>query len=205
MAATPQPGPPPDAPHDGRIRCPWATGPWLTPYHDTEWGVPVHDDRLHFELLTLEGAQAGLSWLTVLKRRAGYRQAFADFDPAVVARLSEREVESLLADPGIIRHRQKVESTVTNAVAFLRVQQDEGSFDAHIWRFVGNIPIDNRLAEAGTVPAATPLSHALSADLRRRGFRFVGPTACYAYLQAAGMVNDHLVGCFRHGETAGGK
>jgi DNA-3-methyladenine glycosylase I len=200
MPATPEPV----GKDDGRTRCHWATGPWLTPYHDTEWGVPVHDDRRHFELLVLEGAQAGLSWLTVLKRRHGYRQAFADFDPAVVARFSPRKVETLLGDPGIIRHRQKIEATVGNANALLRVQEEMGSFDSFLRGFVGGRRVINRWTLPNQVPASTPLSEALSADLRRRGFRFVGPTICYSYLQAAGLVIDHLTGCFRYPELTGG-
>jgi DNA-3-methyladenine glycosylase I len=200
MPATPEPA----WEDDGRTRCHWATGPWLAPYHDTEWGVPVHDDRRHSELLVLEGAQAGLSWLTVLKRRHGYRQAFADFDPAVVARFSPRKVEELLGDPGIIRHRHKIEATVGNANALLRVQEEMGSFDAFLRGFVGGRRVINRWTSPKQVPASTPLSVALSADLRRRGFRFVGPTICYSYLQAAGLVVDHLTGCFRYPELIGG-
>lgn len=195
--------PEPDWEDDGRPRCHWATGPWLAPYHDTEWGVPFHDDRRHFELLVLEGAQAGLSWLTVLKRRHGYRQAFADFDPAVVARFSPRKVEALLCDPGIIRHRQKIEAAVGNANSLLRVQEEMGSFDALLRGVVGGHRVINRWASPRQVPASTPLSEALSADLRRRGFRFVGPTICYSYLQASGMVMDHLTGCFRYPELTG--
>ncbi len=185
---------------DGRRRCDWATGPWLVPYHDTEWGVPVHDDRRHFEFLVLEGAQAGLSWLTILKRRDGYRRAFADFDPAVVARYTPAKVERLLADPGIIRNRAKVAATVGNARAFLEVQAAEGSFDAYLWSFTGGATVVNRWRRSAQIPAFTAVSEALSADLRRRGFRFVGPTVCYAHLQAAGLVNDHLTGCFRYPE-----
>jgi DNA-3-methyladenine glycosylase I len=170
----------------------------MGPYHDIEWGVPVHDDRRHFELLVLEGAQAGLSWLTVLKRREGYRQAFAGFDPAKVARYSNRKVESLRKDPGIIRHRQKIESTIGNAAALLRAQEEAGSFDAYVWEFIGGTRVVNRWKALKQVPASTPLSEALSRDLRRRGFRFVGPTICYSYLQAAGLVNDHLTSCFRY-------
>ncbi|HVB13695.1 MAG TPA: DNA-3-methyladenine glycosylase I [Candidatus Dormibacteraeota bacterium] len=188
---------------DGRRRCPWATGPWLTPYHDSEWGVPVHDDRRHFELLVLEGAQAGLSWLTVLRRREGYRRAFADFEPEEVARFDSRRVLALLADPGIIRNRQKVQSAVGNAAALLTVQAEQGSFDNYIWRFVGGGQLVNRWTSPDQVPAHTPLAAALSADLRRRGFSFVGPTVCYSYLQAAGLVLDHLTGCFRFEELAG--
>lgn len=195
--------PEPDWEDDGRPRCHWATGPWLAPYHDTEWGIPFHDDRRHFELLVLEGAQAGLSWLTVLKRRHGYRQAFADFDPAVVARFSPRKVEALLCDPGIIRHRQKIEAAVGNANSLLRVQEEMGSFDALLRGVVGGHRVINRWASHRQVPASTPLSEALSADLRRRGFRFVGPTICYSYLQASGMVMDHLTGCFRYPELTG--
>jgi DNA-3-methyladenine glycosylase I len=199
MPATPEP----DWGDDGRTRCHWATGPWLAPYHDTEWGVPFYDDRRHFELLVLEGAQAGLSWLTVLKRRHGYRQAFADFDPVVVARFSPRKVEELLCDPGIIRHRQKVEAAVGNANALLRVQEEMGSFDALLRGFLGGRRLINRWTSPRQVPASTPLSVAVSADLRRRGFRFVGPTICYSYLQASGMVMDHLTGCFRYPELIG--
>jgi len=203
-AATPAtPGTDPaDFVDEGRSRCGWAHGPWLTPYHDTEWGVPLHDDRSHFEFLTLEGAQAGLSWLTVLKRREGYRRVFAGFDPAVVARFSTRRVEKLLTDPSIIRNRAKVESTVANARAFLAVQDELGSFDDYLWRFTDGTPVVNRWWRIGQVPATTPLSETVSADLRRRGFRFVGPTVIYAHLQAAGLVNDHLTGCFRHAEVA---
>ncbi|MGH9090567.1 MAG: DNA-3-methyladenine glycosylase I [Acidimicrobiales bacterium] len=188
---------------DGRPRCPWASGPWLAPYHDEEWGVPVHSDRLHFEHLTLEAAQAGLSWLTVLKRREGYRRAFAGFDPVKVARFRPARVEALLQDPGIVRNRAKVEATVANAAAFLRVQEEEGSFDAYLWGFVDGTPVVNRWRTAGRLPASTPLSAAVSADLRRRGFRFVGPTVVYAHLQAAGLVQDHLITCFRYEQLVG--
>ncbi|HEY5245407.1 MAG TPA: DNA-3-methyladenine glycosylase I [Acidimicrobiales bacterium] len=188
---------------DGRPRCGWATGPWLAPYHDEEWGVPVHDDRRHFELLVLEGAQAGLSWLTVLKRRDGYRKAFADFDPAKVARFTEKKAESLMGDPGIIRHRQKIQATIGNAGHFLAVQEELGSFDDYLWGFVDGQPVVNRWPAIGHVPATSALSDTVSADLRRRGFRFVGSTICYAYLQAAGIVNDHLTTCFRYDELTG--
>ncbi|MGP0030391.1 MAG: DNA-3-methyladenine glycosylase I [Acidimicrobiales bacterium] len=200
MSAPDPPGP--DAP-DGRPRCAWATGPWNIPYHDAEWGVPVHDDRTHFEFLVLEGAQAGLSWLTVLKKRDAYRRAFAGFDPGRVARFTPARVERLLSDPGIIRNRAKVESTVRNARAFLAVQEEFGSFDDYLWRFVDGRPTVNRWRRLAQVPATTPLSEAVSADLRRRDFRFVGPTVCYSHLQAAGLVNDHLVGCFRYAELTG--
>lgn len=188
---------------DGRPRCAWATGPWLVPYHDEEWGVPVHGDRHLFELLTLESAQAGLSWLTVLKRREGYRRAFAGFDPAKVARFRPARVEALLQDPRIVRNRAKVEATVANAAAFLRVQEELGSFDHYLWAFVDGTPVVNRWPAGGRLPASTPLSEAVGADLRQRGFRFVGPTVVYAYLQAAGLVMDHLTTCFRHHELAG--
>ena len=187
---------------DGRPRCGWARGPWLTPYHDDEWGVPLHDDRRHFEFLVLEGAQAGLSWLTILKRRDGYRAAFADFDPEAVARFTKRRIESLLQDPGIIRNRAKVESTVSNAAAFVALCEEVGSFDDYLWAFVGGAPVVNRWPSDGHIPATTELSGALSADLRRRGFRFVGPTTCYAHLQAAGLVLDHVTTCFRYAELA---
>jgi DNA-3-methyladenine glycosylase I len=171
-------------------------------YHDREWGVPVHDDRTHFAFLVLEGAQAGLSWELVLKRRPGYVAAFADFDPARVARFTDRRVERLLADPGIVRHRQKIASAVTNARAFLRIQEAFGSFDAYVWPFVGGAPIARRRVRPSSVPARTRESDTLSADLRARGFSFVGSTICYAYMQAVGLVNDHLVRCFRR--SAGG-
>jgi DNA-3-methyladenine glycosylase I len=186
---------------DDRTRCHWANGAWLTPYHDTEWGVPVHDDRTHFEFLVLEGAQAGLSWLTILKRREGYRKAFADFDAQKVARFTPARVEKLLLDTGIIRNRAKVEATVRNAKYFLEIQKESGSFDTYIWGFVGGQPKVNRWRSIGQLPATSPISEALSADLRTRGFRFVGPTVCYSHLQAAGLINDHLVGCFRHTEV----
>ena len=187
---------------DALVRCSWASGPWLAPYHDQEWGVPVHDDRQLFELLTLEGAQAGLSWLTVLKRREGYRRAFAGFDPAAVAAMTPGQLEAVLADPGVVRHRQKVASAVTNAAALLAVAEEAGSFDAWLWSFVDGRPVVNRWRRPGQVPAVTPLAERLSAELRRRGFTFVGPTICYAYLQAAGLVMDHLTTCFRHAQLS---
>lgn len=190
---------------DDRPRCNWAQGPWDIPYHDTEWGVPVHDDRTHFEFLVLEGAQAGLSWLTILKKREGYRRLFADFDAATVARFTPKRIEKILLDPGIIRNRAKVESTVRNARHFLEVQEEFGSFAAYMWQFVGGKPKVNKWRRIDQLPAATQESEALSADLRKRGFRFVGPTVCYAHLQATGLVNDHLVSCFRYAElTSGG-
>jgi DNA-3-methyladenine glycosylase I len=187
---------------DGRTRCGWANGDLLTEYHDQEWGVPVHDDRRHFEFLVLEAAQAGLSWLTVLRRREGYRQAFCGFDPELVARLSERDIESLLQNPGIIRNRAKVESAVHNARRLLELQ-DAGSFDAYLWDFVDGSPVVGAWEHIEQIPASTVLSERLSKDLRRRGFRFVGPVVCYAHLQATGLVNDHLVSCFRQREVAG--
>jgi DNA-3-methyladenine glycosylase I len=183
---------------DGRVRCSWATGPWMIPYHDQEWGVAVHDDRTHFEYLVLEGAQAGLSWLTILKRRDGYRRVFADFDPAKVARFTPARLERALADPGIIRNRLKVASTVTNARAFLAVQEEFGSFDDYLWAFVGGTPVVNHPTPTSGLPATTEVSDAVSRDLKRRGFTFVGSTVCYAHLQAAGLVVDHLTTCFRH-------
>ncbi|MGH9089478.1 MAG: DNA-3-methyladenine glycosylase I [Acidimicrobiales bacterium] len=187
------------AAEDGRGRCPWATGPWLVPYHDEEWGVPVHDDRRHFEHLTLEGAQAGLSWLSVLKRRDGYRQAFAGFDPAVVAGFNGRRVDGLMGDAGIIRNRRKIESVVANAAAFCQLQEAHGSFSAYLWGFVDGQTLVNRWRTTAEMPAKTALSEAIAKDLRRRGFRFVGPTVCYSHLQATGLVMDHLVPCFRYG------
>jgi DNA-3-methyladenine glycosylase I len=186
-----------------RIRCGWANGPHLEPYHDIEWGVPVHDDRTHFEFLVLEGAQAGLSWLTILKRREGYRKAFANFDVAKVARFTPAKVEKLLLDPGIIRNRAKVTATVGNAKAFLEVASEFGSFDTYLWGFVGGRPKVNKWRRTEQLPAFTPISETVSADLRSRGFRFVGPTVCYSHLQAAGLINDHLVSCFRYAELTG--
>jgi DNA-3-methyladenine glycosylase I len=178
-------------------RCAWAQTPLSVDYHDREWGVPVHDDRTLFEFLTLEGAQAGLSWETILKKRENYRAAFAGFDPAAVARFTPARVARLLQNPGIVRNRLKVEGTVRNARAFLEVQREFGSFDAYVWRFVGGQPRLNRWKLHRLVPARTEESDALSRDLRRRGFTFVGSTICYAFMQAVGLVNDHTVGCFR--------
>lgn len=172
-------------------------------YHDHEWGVPVHDDRLLFEFLILEGAQAGLSWLTVLKKRHRYRQVFADFDPTKVARFGTAKIERLLADPGIIRNRLKVESAVHNAKAVLDVQQEFGSLDACVWAHVGGASQINRWETLVAIPTTTEVSQAMSKDLKQRGFRFVGPTICYAFMQAVGMVNDHTTDCFRYGELAG--
>ena len=181
-----------------RPRCAWANGDLETRYHDEEWGVPLHDDTALFELLILEGAQAGLSWSTVLRKREGYRRAFAGFDPRRVARFTEKRMERLLSDDGIIRHRGKIAATVTNARACLAVQREHGSLDAYLWPFVGGRPLQNRWTSLRQVPAETEISRRLSADLLRRGFKFVGPTICYAFMQAAGMVNDHVVTCFRH-------
>ena len=180
-------------------RCPWAgSDPLYLAYHDDEWGVPVHDDRTLFEFLILEGAQAGLSWITILRKRDAYRRAFAGFDPAAVATFDEARIAALLADPGIVRNRLKINATVGNARAFLAVQREFGTFNAYVWGFVGGQPIVNTPATLADVPAETAESRALSADLKRRGFRFVGPTIMYAYMQAVGLVNDHLVSCFRH-------
>jgi DNA-3-methyladenine glycosylase I len=188
-----------------RRRCPWGEShPLYVPYHDREWGKPLHDDHRFFELLVLEGAQAGLSWLTILKKRDAYRKAFDRFDPRKVARYDAKKVARLLADAGIIRNRLKIEAAITNARAFLAVQREFGSFDAYVWRFVGGKPIHNRRRSVKEVPARSAESDAMSEELRRRGFRFVGSTICYAFMQAAGMVNDHLVTCFRHHEVRGG-
>ena len=190
----------PHAP-DSRPRCPWSNvgmDPQYIRYHDEEWGVPVHDDRRLFEFLILEGAQAGLSWSTILRKREGYREAFAGFDPEQVARFDKRRCERLLRFPGIVRNRLKIESAVTNARAFLAVQEEHGSFDRYVWRFVGGRPIVNRWREMAQIPAHTAVSDALAADLRKRGFKFVGSTIVYAHMQATGMVNDHLVSCFRY-------
>jgi DNA-3-methyladenine glycosylase I len=183
-------------------RCEWAPpgDPLYLAYHDEEWGVPLHDDRQLFELLTLEGAQAGLSWATILHKREGYRAAFAGFDPVRVARFDRRKVERLLRDPAIVRNRLKVESTVNNALRVLEVQEESGSLDAYLWSFVGGTPIPGRRRKLADIPAETAESKAMSKDLKRRGFRFVGPTVCYAFMQAAGLVNDHVTACFRYGE-----
>ncbi|WP_167941413.1 DNA-3-methyladenine glycosylase I [Desulfobaculum xiamenense] len=189
--------------NDARTRCPWAAKPEImTRYHDEEWGVPVHDDRRHFEFLVLEGAQAGLSWLTILKRREGYREVFAGFDPQAVAQFDEAHMEALAADSRIIRNRAKIRAAVGNARAFLAVQAEYGSFDAYLWGFVDGRPIVNAWRTQAELPAQTPLSETISKDLKRRGFRFVGPTVMYAHMQAVGLVNDHLVSCFRYAELA---
>ena len=184
---------------DGKIRCGWVGGkPHFIAYHDQEWGVPVHDDRKHFEMLLLEGAQAGLTWETILLRREGYRRAFAEFDPNKVARFTAKKKTLLLKNSGIIRNRLKIDSAVTNAQAFLAVQEEVGSFDRYVWQFVGGKPKVNRWTRMSQVPATSPVSEALSKDLKKRGFRFVGSTIVYAYMQAAGLVNDHTTDCFLH-------
>ena len=184
------------------IRCPWcentSLGLLYTDYHDHEWGVPVHDDRVFFEFLILEGAQAGLSWSTILAKRENYRAAFAQFDSLKVAKFSAQKLAALLLDPGIVRNRLKIQSAVTNANAFLAVQKEFGSFDAYIWTFVDGRPVVNRWARMSEVPAKTVASDAMSADLKKRGFKFVGSTICYAFMQATGMVNNHLTTCFRY-------
>ncbi|HSN52550.1 MAG TPA: DNA-3-methyladenine glycosylase I [Woeseiaceae bacterium] len=186
-------------------RCKWAEGVSLDyiEYHDKEWGVPVYDDRVQFEFLLLEGAQAGLSWSTILNKREGYRKAFAGFDVEKVARFTKQRIEKLLQDPAIVRNRLKVESAVTNAKAFIAVQEEFGSFSKYAWSFVDGAPIQNRFRKDSDVPATSPESDALSKDLKKRGFRFVGSTIVYAHMQATGLVNDHVTGCFRHRPCAG--
>ena len=181
-------------------RCKWAEGvsPDYIEYHDKEWGVPVYDDRVQFEFLLLEGAQAGLSWSTILNKRKGYRRAFAGFDVEKVARFTKKHVEKLLENPAIVRNRLKVESAITNACAFITVQEEFGSFSKYIWGFVDGMPIQNRFSKDSDIPATSPESDALSKDLKKRGFRFVGSTIIYAHMQATGLVNDHVTGCFRH-------
>jgi DNA-3-methyladenine glycosylase I len=181
------------------IRCAWAKGDLYVEYHDREWGVPVHDDRRLFEFVILEGAQAGLSWITILKKRENYRQAFDHFDAAKIARYSPRKIRTLLADPGIVRNRLKIESAVQNAKAFLAVQNEFSTFDRYVWQFVAGQPIRNHWKSLKQIPARTPESDALSRDLLTRGFKFVGSTICYAFMQAVGMVNDHTTDCFRYG------
>jgi len=180
------------------IRCGWAKGDLYIRYHDEEWGVPVHDDRTLFEFLILEGAQAGLSWSTILNKRENYRRAFDGFDPRRVARYQPAKIKTLLADPGVVRNRLKIASAVENAKAFLRVQEEFGSFDGYIWQFVAGKPLVNKRKSLRQVPARTPESDAMSKDLKHRGFKFVGSTICYAFMQAVGMVNDHVVDCFRY-------
>ena len=176
-------------------RCPWASTPDLIAYHDAEWGKPSHDDAVLFEFLVLEGAQAGLSWETILRKRERYRQLFGGFDPAFVANVTPARIKRMMLDPGIVRNRAKIESAVSNARALLLVRQEFDTFDDYVWRFVGGKPIRNRWRRLEEVPASTPQSEAMSSDLRKRGFRFVGPTICYAFMQAVGMVNDHLLDC----------
>jgi DNA-3-methyladenine glycosylase I len=188
---------------DEKKRCPWSgADPLMIAYHDEEWGVPAHDDRLLFEFLVLEGAQAGLSWSTILRKRDAYRRAFDRFDPRKVARYDKRKVAKLLADAGIVRNRAKIQSAIKNAAAFLEVQAEFGSFDAYQWRFVDGRPVQNRRRTIRDIPAQSPVSDAMSKDLKRRGFSFVGSTIIYAHMQAVGMVNDHLEGCFRYRPVA---
>jgi DNA-3-methyladenine glycosylase I len=184
------------------VRCPWAKNELNIRYHDEEWGVPVHYEKTWFEFLILEGAQAGLSWDTILRKRARYREVFDGFDPERVARYDKRKVRELLRDEGIIRNKLKINAAIENARAFLKVQEEFGSFDAYVWRFVDGRPRQNACKTHKKVPAKTPQSDAMSKDLQKRGFRFVGSTICYAFMQATGMVNDHLVGCFRYAELS---
>jgi DNA-3-methyladenine glycosylase I len=197
---------PPEPPAALQVtRCAWVgDDPLYVVYHDEEWGVPVHDDRLLFEFLALEGAQAGLSWLTILRKREGYRRAFAEFYPSAVAAFGPADIDRLLSDPGIVRNRLKIESAVANARAFLQVQEEFGSFDAYVWGFVGGETLHNEWRTTAEIPAKTPEAERMSADLKKRGFRFVGPTICYAHMQATGMVNDHTVDCFRYRELRPG-
>lgn len=182
-------------------RCEWAgNDPLYVAYHDREWGIPEHDDRKLFEMLILEGAQAGLSWSTILKKRENYRRAFDNFDPNIVAQYGDEKIAALLSDEGIVRNRLKINAGVQNARAFLQVQDEFGSFDAYIWRFVDGEPLVNASEDLNQIPAQTPESEAMSKDLKKRGFSFVGPTICYAFMQAVGMVNDHVIDCFRYGE-----
>src|SRR5512139_3763124 len=188
------------------VRCPWAeTDDLYRKYHDDEWGVPVHDDRTHFEFLVLEAAQAGLSWLTILRKRENYRRAYRRFDPVRVAKFGDPGVRQLLEDPGIVRNRKKIEASIQNAKRFIEVQREFESFDVYLWRYVDGRPIVNRWRNLSEIPSKSAFSEELSKDLLRRGFRFVGPTILYAYLQAVGVVNDHLVTCFRHPECPGAK
>jgi len=193
-----------DASTPAKIRCGWCLGsPLYMRYHDEEWGVPLHEERQLFEFLVLEGAQAGLSWSTILNKREAYRKAFRGFDPVKVARFGAHDVARLMQDAGIVRNRLKIESAISNATAFIAVQKEFGSFTTYVWQFVGGQPTINHWKTLQQVPASTPESDALSRDLKRRGFRFVGSTICYAHMQATGMVNDHLIGCFRHAELGG--
>lgn len=201
--ATPAKATPAPRPDAERRRCAWANTPLSLAYHDQEWGAPEHDPRRLFEFLLLEGAQAGLSWETILRKRSRYREVFAGFDPARVARFGPADVTRVLRDPGIIRNRAKVEAAIGNARAFLALEAEPGGFDAYLWSYVGGRPLNPRRGR-GALPAQTPLSEKLSRDLRRRGFRFVGPTICYSLMQAVGLVNDHWTECFRHAELSGG-
>ena len=185
-----------------RKRCAWIADPLMMEYHDREWGVPVHDDRKHFEFLILDSFQAGLSWSTVLKKRENFRKAFSGFDPSIVASYTPERMKMLMQDPGIIRNRLKIAAAVSNARAFLKIQSEFGSFDDYIWRFTGNKTRRNSFRSLSELPARTAESDAMSLDLKRRGFAFVGSTICYAYMQAAGMVNDHTIGCFRRREVS---
>jgi len=188
--------------NDGRIRCPWTLAPgYETRYHDEEWGVPCLDDAGQFEFLVLESAQAGLSWLTILNRREGYRRCFANFDPEKVARFTENDVKRLLADPGIIRNRKKIESTIKNARLFLELAAKHGSFSKYIWAFVDGRPVKNAWEKTEDVPVFTPVAEKMAKEMKKMGFGFLGPTVLYAHMQATGMVNDHLVSCFRHAEV----
>ena len=184
-----------------KSRCFWASTPQMIVYHDEEWGVPQHDDRVLFEFLILEGAQAGLSWSSILNKRAAYRKAFSNFNPARIAKYDSKKLKELLTNPGIVRNRLKISAAVSNARAFLAVQKEFGSFDRYIWQFTGGKTINHALKDRSQLPARTPESDAMSKDLLKRGFRFVGPTICYAFMQAVGMVNDHLVECFRYKEV----
>ena len=186
-----------------KIRCPWAgADPLYQAYHDTEWGVPLHDDRKFFEMLILEGAQAGLSWITILRKRENYRKAFDNFDPVKVARYDRGKVGELLKNEGIVRNRLKIEASILNAKAFIEIQKEYGRFDRYIWQFVEGRSKQHKPGSSGQIPASTPESDAMSAELKRRGFKFVGSTICYAFMQATGMVNDHIAGCFRHQELS---
>lgn len=182
------------------IRCPWATGELMIAYHDDEWGVPLHDDQQLFEFIILEGAQAGLSWSTILNKRAAYRTAFDNFNPLKVANFGKNEVEALITDYSIVRNRRKIESAIKNAKVFLSIQEEFGSFDSYIWRFVDGNPINNQFISLAEIPAKTDLSRAISKDLKKRGMSFVGPTIIYAFMQAVGIVNDHVMDCFRYSE-----
>ena len=189
-----------DAGHTQPKRCAWAVKELMIRYHDEDWGVPLHDDRTLFEMLIMEGAQAGLSWDTILNKRESYRRAFDDFDPPAIAKYDEQDVTRLLGDPGIVRNRLKVHSAIRNARAFLAVQEEYGSFDAYIWQFVAGRPNVNRRQSMEEIPAKTDISDAMSKDLKKRGFNFVGSTICYAFMQSVGMVNDHTIDCFRYAE-----